>query len=60
LKTVVFMPGGIPTYGILFSKWLLFNAGRQNLAMMRRGMRWWGMPRMLPGVCMSGKTRVRR
>jgi len=45
---------------LLFSKWLLFDAGRQRLPVMRRVMRQRGLRRVAASIWMPGKTRVRR
>jgi len=42
------------------SKWLLFDGGRENLAMVRRVMRRRSMRRVTAGVWMPGKTRLRQ
>ena len=43
---------------MLYLKGLLFDAGRQHLAMVRRAMRERGMAGVLAGVGVPGKTRL--
>ncbi|HEY6540280.1 MAG TPA: hypothetical protein VIZ18_05050 [Ktedonobacteraceae bacterium] len=43
---------------MLCSKWLLFDARRQYLAMMRRRMRERGMARVFASIGVSGKARL--